>query len=162
MLKKIVSLFQSKPKENTQNPKLEVEGVEAYFNKELNACELISKDKYSIVMQHLLHESKLKVEDISRIFGAPREQAQKINAAINVIYCKATITRAWDDNLYKCINAEVKKFSLSSAITNEDCEWCKSILGKELELDSTTKAMFEKNCQCKPYRKSFIQPKIEF
>lgn len=162
MLKKIASLFQGGTEKNAQHKKLEVEEVEAYFNRELDACELISEDKYSIVMQHLLHERKLKAEDISQMFGVSKEQARVVNTAIKEIYYKATITRAWDDNLFKSINAGVKKFSLCSAGTNEDCDWCKSIFGKEMELNSTTKAIFENNCRCKPYRKSFIQPKIEF
>ena len=162
MLKKIVSLFQGRSKNNTPQEKLKVEEVEAYFNRELDACELISEERYSVVMQHLLHESKLKTEDISQVFNASKEQAREISIAIKHIYNKATITRAWDDNLFKSINAGVKTFSLCSAGTNEDCDWCKSLLSKELKLNGNTKAMFENNCQCTPYRKSFIQPKIEF
>lgn len=162
MLKKIAFLFQGNFKKDVQHKKLEVEGAEAYFNRELDACELILEDKYSIVMKHLLHERELKAEDISQIFDASKEQACVINAAINKIYNKATIARAWDDNLFKSINAGVKTFSLCSAGTNENCDWCKSIFGKEIELNSTTNDMFDNNCRCKPYRKSFIQPKIEF
>ena len=162
MLKKIASLFQGKPEKKTSQGKLEIEAAEAYFNRELGACELISEERHSVVMQHLLHESKLKTEDVSQVFGVSEEKARKISTAIKEIYYKATITRAWDDNLFKSINAGVKTFSLCSAGTNEDCDWCKSILGKELELNNNTKTMFESNCQCKPYRKSFIKSTVEF
>jgi hypothetical protein len=162
VLKKIASLFQRRPEKKTPQKKLKVEEVEAYFNRELDACRLISEERYSVVIQHLLHERKLKNEDISQVFNASKEQAREISTAIKDIYNKATITRAWDDNIFKSINAGVKKFSLCSAGTNEDCDWCKSLLGKELELNGNTTTMFENNCQCTPYRKSFIQPKIEF
>nr|WP_306287434.1 hypothetical protein [Pseudoalteromonas sp. WY3] len=162
MLKKVASLFGGKSKNSASPKKLKVEEVKAYFNRELDACELIPKEKYPVVMQHLLHEQKLKAEDISLVFGVSTEKAREISAAIKAIYNKATITRAWDDNLIKSINAGIKKFSLCRSGTNEDCDWCKSQFGKELELNGGTKAMFENNCQCKPYRKSFIQPKVEF
>ena len=58
MFKKITSLIQGKPKKNKVPEKLEVEGVEAYFHRELESCELISEDKYSVVMQDLLHKKK--------------------------------------------------------------------------------------------------------
>ena len=123
---------------------------------------MIPSDKYSVVLKHLLHENKLDTLGIQKEFDVLQDEARKIETHITKIYNRCTVIKAWDDNLIKAINAGIKKFTLCSAGTGEDCDWCKSILGKEQELNVGVKILFEENCQCEPYRKSFIQLKAEF
>jgi len=134
----------------------------SYFLNELKIAEIIPSSKYELVLAHLNHEQKLSPQGIELKFNVSDSEAQLIAKKIKEIYYKASCEKAWDDSFIKTHSSGINTFILRSSGTNEHCEFCLSNFDKELDVSSKVFKDFHQKCKCVPYKKSSMEPIINF
>lgn len=141
---------------------MKIRTLNAYFLDELEIESIIPKSKYTLVLAHLNHESKLTDSIISSEFQVNEEEIKHINKVVRDIYYKGSCEKAWDDNFIKSHKSGIKEAILRSSGTNNHCDYCRSRFDKKIDLSINTFFDFKKNCMCIPYKKSHLEPIITF
>jgi hypothetical protein len=185
MLGFIKSIFTNKKldaPESNQSKEYVEDNIEALFEKELIACPYIKSEYYENVILHLTHKKSLfktenllsveekKILGLNTRVGFTKEfvavltkagmELQNPKIMLEEIYSKVTIGKSVSDSIQKSLRAGVKKFTLELTGGGDSCEWCVSNTGKEFGTDVLD--VVNKNCTCKPYTASYIDPVIKF
>jgi hypothetical protein len=158
MFSHVKKLFSKKTSNNIQARELDT-----YFIVGLNECGCIPEGRYELILCHLRHQSKLDHAMIESEFDVDESGSRETFAAIRHIYNKAICDKAWNDNYIKMYTSGlVKKATLKKAGSNEHCDYCLASFDKKIPITIETFNAFNKNCSCKPYKKSFVDPVVSF